>query len=1437
MKPIIPLVRGLAAFFLVASAFQPAFGADAGIKPLGKDGRPLNLDFEDGTLRDWTATGNAFNQQPVKGDTVAPRRGDMKSQHQGEFWIGGYERVGDDPQGTLTSVPFKVTQPWCSLLFAAGTSPNTRVELVRADTQKVFFKTSGTESESLRPVVVNLGDHAGKEIFIRLVDEQSGHWGHLNFDNFVFHPAKPAFSNVLDPAKAAADAPPPADVVKFGGLSPEDAAREASVPPGFKLHLFAGEPDVKQPIAFTIDERGRVWVAEAYTYPIRAAEGQGKDRILVFEDTNGDHKFDRRTVFMEGLNLVSGLEVGFGGVWVGAAPHLMFIPIKDGDAPQPAGPPQILLDGWDYTRDTHETLNTFSWGPDGWLYGCHGVFCPSFVGKPGTPAAERQRVDAAVWRYHPTKARFEVFAEGTSNPWGVDFDENGQCIIEACVIPHFWHMIQGGRYERQGGQHYNISLAETLAHEKYHSDARQRHVNPFIYDDIKTIGDHVHYAGNRGPHAANGRSDAMGGGHAHAGLLMYLGESWPAQYRNRAFMNNIHGQRLNMDILERRGSGYVGRHGPDFVNFNDTWSQVLNMRCDQDGSVYILDWYDKNQCHHTRPDGHDRSNGRLFKLVYNNQPVTPVDLGKKTDDELLALVPSRNEWMSRTARRLLQERAYDIAPQVDEFMTNWLTRSNLKPGETPAPELVHAWDRKMKWAEWANNFLKTSTNHAENLRVLWMSHLTGVAVVDETREKAGRNDDIFRAWTLQLAFERGVPEDASLNQENIRRHARLGTNYYEEMLGDLLDAARKDPSPTVRLYVASALQRIPPALRWDVLTELLKQTRDAEDHNLPLMAWYAMEPVVETDPSRSLALAADSKLPRILNFTTRRVAAIGTPEAYAAITRTLDSLPDDKRRIELLSGLGAALKGQRKLAMPQGWDAVETKLAAVTNPELRSLAQSVSLTFGSEKALASLRQALGDAAADPATRRTALDSLLAVKDPALAPTLQRLLQDTGLRAAALRGLAGYDDPQTASAILRTYPSLAGGERRDALNTLCSRPAYARPLLAAIGQGSVSIKDLPADLIRQLHNLKDAEVETALTKVYGVTRESTADKKAEIERYKRVYYAGGSTPGDAIRGRVVFAKACQQCHTLFDVGGKVGPDITGSNRSDIEYILQNIVDPNAVIPNEYRSSTIETKDGRSLTGIIKRQDATAVVIATANEMITLPRAEVASTHQGELSMMPEGLLAQLADQEIRDLIYYLSRPGQVPLMATADTVALFFNGRDLGGWEGDEDLWKVENGEIVGRSGSGLKKNEFLKSQMLMGDFRLACKVKLAPDKENSGIQFRSEILPDGEVRGYQADMGAGWWGKLYEEQGRGTLWDKSGEAHVKVGDWNSYEIVAVGTKIQTFINGQPCVVLDDPKGRSQGIIALQLHAGGPMEVRFKDFQIELNPKAKVATAK
>jgi putative heme-binding domain-containing protein len=366
------------------------------------------------------------------------------------------------------------------------------------------------------------------------------------------------------------------------------------------------------------------------------------------------------------------------------------------------------------------------------------------------------------------------------------------------------------------------------------------------------------------------------------------------------------------------------------------------------------------------------------------------------------------------------------------------------------------------------------------------------------------------------------------------------------------------------------------------------------------------------------------------------------------IASKLGELDETGKQLDMLTGLAAALKGQRNVTMPAGWDAVETKLASSPKLEVRTLAQTISLTFGSKKALASLRELLADSSAPLALRRTALETLTTAKDPELPQRLPTLLKDRALRGAALRALGTFNDQGTPAAILEVYASLDTAQKRDALNTLASRPPYARALLAAVADGKISTKDLTADIVRQLRSHKDPALQAEVTKVYGSAREITADKKVEIERYRAMYRRGGSQPGNASPGRVVFNRICAQCHVLFDTGGKVGPDITGANRSDLNYLLETIVDPNAVIPNEYRATEIETRDGRSLTGLVKAKSDKTVMLQTANELLTIPRGEIASMRQTELSMMPEGLLSSLTEQEVRDLLYYLSRSGQVPL---------------------------------------------------------------------------------------------------------------------------------------------------------------------------------------------
>jgi putative heme-binding domain-containing protein len=557
---------------------------------------------------------------------------------------------------------------------------------------------------------------------------------------------------------------------------------------------------------------------------------------------------------------------------------------------------------------------------------------------------------------------------------------------------------------------------------------------------------------------------------------------------------------------------------------------------------------------------------------------------------------------------------------------------------------------------------------------------------------------------------------------------------------------------------------------------------------------------------------------------------------------TLDSLvglignsSDTQFQLDVLRGLREATQGRQQVPMPPQWDAVEPRLLSSDQAEVRSLARNLGLTFGSQKALAALRSTVSDRTIDAAQRQDAMRALLGIRDASLPEQLRALLQEPAMRGAAVRALATFDDPATAPALLAAYGSFSGSEKRDALGTLASRPNYARPLLAAVAAGTVSTKDLTAELVRQLRNLKDEEINATLTKVYGTFREVNADKQSEIDRFKRIFRAGGSTPGDAIRGRAAYAKVCQQCHTLFDIGGKVGPDLTGSNRGDLDYILQNIIDPNAVIPNEYLASTFELKDGRVVTGILKQQDDKSMTVATATETVSLSRSDITEIQQSQLSMMPEGLLTPLADQEFRDLIYYLSRTGQAPMLGTTDTINLFYSGRDLTLWQADETQWKVKDGEIIGQLPETTPADSYLRSEMILADFHLSLKVRLTQDQPVAGLFFRAEPTPDGGVRGYRIALGGNQWGQLREQGGRPELSANPPGAASKPSNWNQLEITATGGSIRATLNGKPCFELQDVAGSRRGIVAFQLNRGATSDLRIKDLHVELLGETQPAT--
>ncbi len=819
----------------------------------------------------------------------------------------------------------------------------------------------------------------------------------------------------VQPAKAA-NAP----------ATPEEAARRLTLPRGFKAVLCAAEPDVVQPIAMTLDPRGRLWVVENSSYPIWLGGPHGGDRILIFEDDDGDGRFDRRTVFYDKGTNFTGIELGYGGVWVCATPNLLFFPDRDGDD-RPDGPPVVKLDGWNVNAQ-HNLFNALKWGPDGWLWGCHGILSTANVGKPGTPKDQRVPMNCGVWRYHPTREVFEVVAHGTTNPWGLDFDDFGKAFITNCVIAHLFRVIPGSHFERMYGSDFN----------------------PHLYELMAACADHLHWAGGRwqDTHEGNRLHDTLGGGHAHVGGMIYLADNWPEKYRNSMFTVNIHGHRVNNDRLDRIDDGYdvVGRHNPDFLLSSDSWFRGLELKYGPDGGVYLTDWSDVGECHENDADNAHRENGRIFKITYGDVKPAKVNLARQSDEELARLQLHANEWFVRTARRLLQERA--------------ATGKDLAGAHRVLREML-ATDREPR----------------HQLRAIWALHATGG--LDEKARLALLDDPSpqVRAWGVRLLVNDGRPSATAID--------RLG-----EMAGASPSRGGRpaERSMLVRLWLASAMQRIPEGRRWPIAEALAMDHAPGMTPNHTLLIWYGLEALVARDRDHAATLLARCPNPTLCRFIARRTVAADVESGLAALLPVLRSRPGSYPAFHraVLDGALEAVQG-RKRADAGG-------LAGCRPTAGRSGGFRGPRQGG--RAGAPLRRC--DGRGGPAigrrgsirgagARHFALQNLVDRRTAGLSPVLFRLLDDPELRGPAIRALAAYNEPSTPQILLKRYTALSPAERDDAIATLASRPAGAAALLDAIRAGVIPRRDVNTTIARQILAFGDPKLAAALEASWGALR--------------------------------------------------------------------------------------------------------------------------------------------------------------------------------------------------------------------------------------------------------------------------------------------------------------------------------------------------------------
>ena len=841
----------------------------------------------------------------------------------------------------------------------------------------------------------------------------------------------------------------------------------------------------------------------------------------------------------------------------------------------------MVLDGWAGDPSRHNLVNGLRWGPDGWLYGRHGILANSLVGVPGTANEQRTRMNCGVWRYHPTRKVFEVVSRGTTNPWGMDWDEHGQLFYINTVIPHLWHAIPGSNYQRMYGEHFDPNLYALLGQtaDHVHWDTNE------TWDFIRTGG-------------VSNTTDQAGGGHAHSGLMIYQGDNWPSEYQGDVFAINFHGRRLNQDHIERSGATYTARHRPDPIKWPDPWFRGVEVISGADGGVYVADWSDTGECHDN--DGVHRSSGRIYKITHGkpNKPAF-ADLNSMKNPSLVEALSHLNVWNFRQARRILQEReasGQDLSASLVELEAAFQNTTDV------VHRLRYLWTR----------FCLNATNEQELISLL-----------DDPEEH-------IRTWAVRLLVDHGSPSETTIAA-------------FDQL-------AKTEESGLVLTYLASALQRLPVDRHWTIANAIAAHSEFNEDPVLPLMLWYGIEPSVSSAPAKAAELAGSHQFGPLSRFIARRltVSMADHPDQVDPIVQLITKSDNSELQRVLLEGMADALRGLRCADAPSDWQALSVTLSKSPEEEIRQLNRELSVVFGDGRAIGELRTIATDPKASLSSRREAINSLVRSQADGLVDLLSSLLSERDLAKDAVRGISTINKPETTAILLGQFGRLPADARPEAIAALAGRVESARALLDAIEGGQIGRDEVSVFLVRQLRTLGDAEIEDRVSTIWPEYRPISESATARIASLRSSLSPDRLETANASQGRLLFSKTCTQCHILFGEGSKVGPELTGSQRGDLGYLLENLVDPNATLGADYRMTVFALADGRVINGIIAEQTDQLVSIQTPTERVVVPRDEIEEQRTSQLSLMPEGLLDSLDPAAVADLIRYLQSPSQVPL---------------------------------------------------------------------------------------------------------------------------------------------------------------------------------------------
>jgi putative heme-binding domain-containing protein len=695
------------------------------------------------------------------------------------------------------------------------------------------------------------------------------------------------------------------------------------------------------------------------------------------------------------------------------------------------------------------------------------------------------------------------------------------------------------------------------------------------------------------------------------GGIIYQGGAFPEKFNGAYIAGNLLANAVYWHELEPNGSSFKGHFGGVLLATDDIWFRPVDCTIGPDGAVYVADWYDKRATHVDSIDTWDRSNGRIYKIeAKGTKPVPNFDLAKLSSVELVKLLGHPNDWFRREARQILAERRdAKVIP---------ILKQNILGSETSRLALQSLWTLQVVGG-FDEAFAKKLLKHPEA--------------------------DV-RTWTIRLVGDSRVVSPAIQNR--------------------LVELARTDSSPLVRNQLACSARRWPGKVSLLIIRELLQRTGDADDPQIPLLIWWAIESKAVSDRDQVVELLRSPAMwqkplvqQHMVERVARRYAAEGTDDGFASCAQLLSWAPTNADAERALKGMELALSGRRLERVPRPLADWFTKAWQQKSPGTGLI--HLGLRLGNAEARqAALKLIASETASDP-DRASLMDVLAQMGASESVPVLLAIVEKSKsvpLQNAAMAALQRFPDKAVAQSVVALYPRMHSALRQRARNALCSRPVWAMALLDAVDAAQISQSELSLDQVRQMVSLKDAELSNRVERRWGkIQPASDEEKENTLNRLRLVLNpsgaAGRSGKGDPAAGKLLFQQTCSACHLLFGEGATIGPDLTSADRKNTEVMLINILNPSAYIRPEYVSYDLTTRDDQSLAGLmVESSPASVTVLDRNNQRHVLARDQIKDLNPSAVSLMPEGLLEALTPQQVMDLFAYLQSDGPVGSSAAA-----------------------------------------------------------------------------------------------------------------------------------------------------------------------------------------